>query len=308
MALPNNVISDFEGITNYPLSDYLSGFVDFIANNRLKVLDYYAGRATQANTTAFEALSYMQSQTAILSGVVEGNRNRFRDGRYWELIEMLTDIEGTLLTIENSSKWLRSAISKGNFNPQIEVERVLRMFQTLEGVADETGSNNRDRDWLNIALRNDLPEEGYTPAGGNILNVIGSNKFSLQLRSVVDNISGKKVYGIDLNRTITFEDDDLAALGYDDTIRQTVVILANLKRGQTPEFPDDGLQGSLVNGTNRNTVAYPILLRQYYNTFEKDDTLKSLKVTSIKTVQDALAISFEIETRLSEVIQETTQI
>lgn len=304
MALPKDTISDFEKITNFKLTEYLKDYVDFTNVGRLKVIDYYSGRSGAPNTDAFKALDYLLVSSRDLVAVIDGNENRLSDGRFWELIELLSEIETSISTIDNSSKWLRSAITKGNYSPQIEIDRVLRQFQTIEGVASETGSNNPDNDWINISLRNDLKEEDYTPSGGNILKVIGSNRFSLQLRTVVDNISGKKVYGIDLNRRLTFTDNDLEALSYDDTIKQTVSILANLKRGDTPEFPEDGIQTSLVSGANRNTVAYQILIRQYINTFERDDTLKALKIVDIKTVQDSLAISFEIETRLSEIIQE----
>lgn len=308
MALPEGIISDFERITKYKLEDFLSYYVDFISRHRIKVLDYYSGRSSIPNTTAFDTLKYLVAQSRILGGVIDISKDLFKSGKYWELIETITEVQTSIDTMDNSSKWLRSAISKGNFNPTVEVERVLRQFQTLETVATETGSSNPDTDWLNISLRNDLTEEGYTTGGGNILNVMGSNRKTIKLTSVVDNLSGKKVYGIDISKKISYVDDDLLALGYDDTIKQSVLVLASLKKGQTPEFPEDGIQSSLVSGTNRRTVAYPILFRQYYSTFAKDDTLKSLKVTNIETVQDALNISFEIETRLSEIIQEVSQI
>lgn len=308
MALPKGIISDFEKITNYGLTAYIEEFVDFVRVGRFQILDYYIGRVSTPNMSAFSSLRGLLDESIKLVGVIDGNRNRMREGRYWELIEVLEEMETSLETIDNTSKWVRSAISKGNFNSQIEVERVLRQFQTLESVASETGSTNPDQDWINIALRNDLPEEGYTNAGGNTLGVLGSNRLSIQIRSVVDNISGKNIYGIDFNRKITFIDDDLETLGYDATMKQSVNILAALRRGDTPEFPEEGIQGSLVTGANRQTIAYPIILRQFYNTFEKDDTLKSLRVTNIEAIQDALHISFEIETRLSEIIQEVGQI
>lgn len=305
MALPKDTISDFEKITNFKLTEYLNDYIDFTTVGRIKVIDYYSGKVSAPNTEAFKALDILKKLSLDLMSVVDGNENRLSDGRFWELIELLSEIRTSIDTIDNSSKWLRSAITKGNYSPQIEIDRVLRQFQTLEGVSSETGSNNPDADWVNISLRNDLKEEGYTPSGGNVLNIIGANRFAFKLKTVVDNISGKKVYGIDLNRKLTFKDDDVEALSYDDTMRQTVNILSSLKRGDTPEFPEDGIQASLVSGANRNTVAYPILIRQYINTFERDDTLKALKIVDIKTVQDSLSVAFEVETRLSEIIQES---
>lgn len=308
MALPENIISDFEDATHYPLQDYMQRYVNFISRERVKILNYYGGRVSSPDTQAFANLATLVDDSITLEGVIEGAKNLFRNGKYWELIEVISDMRVSLQTIDNSSKWLRSAISKGNFNPVVEIERVLRMFQTIEGAVSENGSSNPDSDWLNVAIRNDLHEEAYTTSGGNVLSIIGSNKFSFTINTVVDNISGKKVYGIDLNKKLTYTDDDLEALGYDDTIKQSVNVLASLKKGNTPEFPEDGIQSSLVTGANRRTVAYPILLRQFYSTFAKDDTLRSLKVTKIETVQDALQLNFEIETRLAEVLQEVAQL
>jgi len=57
-----------------------------------------------------------------------------------------------------------------------------------------------------------------------------------------------------------------------------------------------------VGGSNRMSVPYPVIFRQFYATFKKDDTLKSLLVKNIEIEQDALKISFEVETRFGEVV------
>jgi hypothetical protein len=308
MALPEKIILDFEKVVNYPLQRYMTSFINFIKLDRLNILNYYSGRVANANTESFSNLTSLLEQTRLLNGVIEGNKGLMRNGKYWELIETLTSMETSLETIENSSKWLRSAISKGNFSPQIEVDKVLKQFQTLEQLASSSGYTNREQDWVSISLRNNIREEDYNSFGGNKLKVQGANKLFLQLNSVVDNISGEKVYGIDIDKKLTFESDDVKVLSYKDTVKQTVKVLASLKKGDTPEFPEDGIQSSLVVGANKNNIAYPILFRQYYNTFGKDDTLKSLKVSKIDIIEDSLKIDFEVETRLGEVIQETGNI
>lgn len=308
MAIPKGTIEDFERIVNYPLKEYVSSFIDFIKLHRFNIINFYSGRSQSPNMESFDALNQLITQTRLLSGVVEGNRTRLLNGKYWELIETLSEIETTIETIDNSSKWLRSAISKGNFNPQVEITRVLRQFQTLENLSSELGSTNRDQDWVRLALRNDLSEESYTTKGGNMLTVDGKNRKYIQLRSVVDNITGKKVYGIDVNRKLSFTNDDLSALSYDDTVKQTVGILSGMRKGMNPEFPEDGIQASLTSGANRNSIPYPIIIRQIYSTFEKDDSLRSIKVTNIDNEQDWLEVGLEVETRLGEVLTETGQI
>ena len=79
-------------------------------------------------------------------------------------------------------------------------------------------------------------------------------------------------------------------------------ILVNLRQGDNPEFMEDGIQSSLIIGSNKNSLPYQILLRQLYSTFQKDDTLKSLKIVDLRTSEDSLILDLEIETRISEVI------
>jgi len=179
-------------------------------------------------------------------------------------------------------------------------------LQTLENLSKTVGSVDVENDWIKIALRNDLAEEDYTTEGGNVLSIAFRNKLKINIQSIVDNIDGEKIYGIDINKQITFIDDDLQALSYQDTIKQTVDVLANLRMGHTPEFPLDGVQSKLVVGSNRNSVAYPILFRQLYSTFQKDDTLKSFAVKKIENTEDILEMDFEVETRFGEVVPTKT--
>lgn len=306
MALPQYIVSEFSHITRYPLATYLDNFVTFIENKRDDIVNYYRGTVTKPNITSFKLLNDLLVQAEKVNDLIEIHKNRFTNTSYWELIELLSNIQTTLWTIDNSSIWLRSSITKNNFTPSIEIEKTLKQHQTLENLSQSIGSNNKEQDWISIALRNDLAEEDYTPDGGTLIKLQYSNKYSFFLESVVDNIIGEKVYGIDIYRKLTFVDDDLRTLSPKETIVQTVDILSSLKQGDTPEFPQDGIQGSLVVGSNRMSIAYSVLFRQLYDTFKKDDTLKSFKIAKIENSQDWLKFIFEVETRLGDVVVQET--
>ena len=293
MALPIGIIEEFEHVTRFNLTSYLSSYVTLINSHRRNILDYYSGRVSEPNEPSFRALNKLLKQSRDLNDLIDIHNNRLRSGSFWELCELLSNIFTTLLTIENSSKWLRSAITKNNFSPTVETTYV---------------STDRDKDWIRIALRNDLSEEGYNHTGGNNLQITGQNTLTLRLFSVVDNISGKKVYGLDIDRKLTYLDDDLKALSYEETIKQAFEILCTLKQGSTPEFPQNGIQGNLTQGTNINSVSYPVIFRQIYQTFQQDDTFKALSITKIETKQDALFVSLNAETRLSDIIEQNINI
>jgi hypothetical protein len=299
-------IENFESITGFPLVQYLIDYNIFVKSHYQNILQYYSGTLNKVPETAFNSLQSLLKRSVDLSNLIYHYHNQMRDGSYWELIELLSTIEGFLLTAENSSKWLRSAITKNNFNPNAEMIYMMRKFQTLERISSGIlGSSNPEKDWVTIALRNDLEEEEYTSQGGVPLSISTQGKFTLKLKSVVDNISEERVYGLDLLRRLTFEDDDLKALPYKKTFIQTVEILSSLKQGMTPEFPSNGLQGSLIQGTNVASVPYQIIFRQLQSTFSQDDTIRSLSITKISTLSDSLSIDLVIESRFGEIVPQT---
>lgn len=302
MALPINIVTSLQNIIRYDVGKYLDDYVVFIDNDKVNISNYYSGDVSRPNEQSFAELNRLLEESRKINSLIEVHKYRINTPEFWEIIEMLTEIDESLLTIDNSSKWLRSVITKNNFSPNAEVETVLKQFQTLENLAATLGSNSSDNDWIKIALRNDLREEDYTTEGGALVSISYQNKLRINIQSVVDNISGEKIYGIDLNKKLTFEGDDLQALSYKDTIIQTVDVLAGLRSGQTPEFPLDGIQIDLISGSNRASIAYPVLFRQFTSTFQKDDTLKSLLIKKIENIEDALMIEFEVETRFGETI------
>ncbi len=302
MALPTNIVTSFSQITRYNLSQYLDDYVNFIDNERLNIFDYYSGNVLKPKQSSFDELARLIEESRKVNSLLDLHRERMANTEFWELVDTLTQMQESLSTVDNSSKWLRSVITKNNFSPEVEVDSVLNQLQTLENLAQTLGSNDIENDWIKIALSNDLKEEDYTIDGGNVLAISYRNRLRIKILSVVDNIDGEKIYGLDFNKKITFVNDDVEALTYKDTIKQTVGLLANLRAGQTPEFPLDGIQANLVVGSNRNAIAYPVLFRQIYATFQKDDTLKSLLVKSIENTEDSLSMEFEVETRFGEVV------
>lgn len=309
MALPADIVDDFTRISRYPLKEYFSEYLNFIDFHRLNILSYYSGTSSKPNEVSFNRLDKLLSKARKLNDVMDNVKNTFKNGAYWELYDLLGDMFTVLLTIDNSSKWLRSSITKNNFNSSVEVEHTIQQMQTLERIAsDVSGSTNREQDWVSIALRNDLREEDYSPAGGNIIHISFKNRSTIRLNSVVDNITGERVYGIDLQRKIEFVSEDLVALTPRQTLEQSVDILATLIQGDTPEFPGEGIQKGIATGTNQNSISYPVLFRQYYDTFRKDDTLKALTVTKISRIEDALFIDLSVETRLGEIYETQSQL
>lgn len=302
-----DLVESFQEKTQYNLEVYFINVESFIKKNYSKIIEFYSSQknANSSIRDSFLILESLLRESNTILSIIQ-NYSDSLDSRFWDVVELVDDIKLNLLYIQNTPKWLRSSLSKGRYSYGVENEELLKQRETLELLSKRLGSSNKETDWTYIALRNDLPEEGYTSEGGIDLIIQYFNRLSLSLESVVDsNIIGQKVYGRDLSKKIQFLDDDLEILTYKETIFQAVSILVNLRQGDNPEFIEDGIQSSLIIGSNKNSLPYQILLRQLYSTFQKDDTLKSLRIVELKSLQDSLTLTLEVETRINEIIQDS---
>jgi hypothetical protein len=309
MALPSGIIERFEDDTKYPLTEYLEKYVDFISTKYKSIYLFYTGKISKIDNEPFDILEELLEESNRVDDVIDLNKGRLSTtAAYWELLESITNIKITLQTAKNARKWLRSSVSKGRNGVGIRSNTSLRFYQTLESLSKEIGSSDKENSWFRLSMENDLTEEDYTPEGGASVSTTGFGATGISINSVVDeDIIGEKVYGIDLNRKLTFAsgENDFEVLTYYQTLEQNTLVLATLTRGKTPEFDEDGVQSSLVAGSNRASIAYPILIRQYRNTFARDDSYRVMRVSDIKNTMDSLSITLELKTVLDEPVLQT---
>lgn len=312
MALPRGIIQQFEEDTKYPLSTYLEKFVDFVDNKYPVIAAFYTGKISRIESDPFDLLEELMEMANRVDDLLDIHKERLAyTAAYWELFEVLVDARITLETATKARKWLRSSVSKGINGIGVKSETVLRYFQTLEGVARETGAIDKENSWVRISMENDLIEEDYTPEGGVTLLTAGFGQTGIFLNSIVDSdIVGEKVYGIDVQAKLEFDSDenDIVPLSYLETLNQNTYILATLRRGQTPEFDESGVSESLVVGGNRASIAYPILLRQYRDIFAKDDSYRVMRVSDVATQADSLSITLELKTVFGQPVEQTITI
>lgn len=306
--IPDEYLDEFEVITSYDLRKYFNDFINFLDFHYPQIISYYEGSMTTPNAISFERLNYLLKETVRVLDLIRINSESFGNYAYYVILHNIEQIQLKLQSTDNASRWLRSSITKNNFNPRTQIDYTLHQRQSLEDVSFKV-RNSPDflNDWAQIALKNDLEEEDYTTEGGVVIKLDFLNSNRLVLNSVVDNIdSALKSYGIDIYRVTTFEDNDLKVLSYRDTLFQSVEILAQLKQGDNPDFPQLGRNEGLFVGGNISSFAYPVLIRQLLATFATDDSLKNLKITNISRKADALYIEFEVETRAGDIVQQST--
>ena len=292
----------FKSKTNVDIQQFFVNFVDFFDTNYQNIVDYYTV-GSELNSNTVNALSSLNIYAKQIRSVYNNTQKSLTN--YYDDFELLDNFEQCCIkidTVYNSQKWFRS--NKGlNFDNKTEKDFVLKQNQTLTFLAEEVGYTQPQNDWVNIALRNDLREEDYTEDGGVHLKIVFQNNADYKLKGVLDSISGVNIYGKDINKKITYVDNDLDVLGYTDTRDQTFTILLNTFRGSVPEFPNDGFDKGLL-GSNVNSIQYPVIIRQLSDVFAKDDLFKTISISDIHREQDMIFAKISVRTRVGDVFGE----
>jgi len=299
---------EFLNITGFNLEGYFRRFVDFVNNQSQQIIDYYSGLVEIMDRDSFGEYELLLEESSFVINLFDLNYERFNTINFWELMEFADDIRVKLLTIGNFSKFARSSVKKESFSNEVSIEVATRDNEPLEEMMTRFGSTDRDNDWVDIALSNSIIQEDYTSDGGVVLNVNFKNNFRFSVQSVLDNPEGDKIKGKDVDKIMSFEDDDLKILGFDDTLQQTVNILTNLKKNDNPEFQQFGIDKTLVLGMSFKAVTLPSLIRQIYQTFSTDDVVKQVQILNTKFDQDSLYMDLNVVIKSGEEQQRTLSV
>lgn len=305
-----DTLDSFENLASYDVRNFFVKYLDFIDNEYSNIINFYTGSSNVTPTVSFNKLNWLIKEQKKVVDAFVLNAGSLENYKYWVLLEYVEDIGHTLETAKNSSKWLRSSITGSGYKQQVVSETMLSQGQDLENVERNLIRSTSARDsWVETALENELREEDYTLDGGYLIKIIYKNNASLFLDGVVDNIDEpKKTYGLDVDKRIVFESDDLVVLGYEDTLFQCADILTNLKRNDDPAYPERGVNQKAVVGNNVIGVSYPTIFRELAGSFATDDSFRSLSIVDVRKDVDAVLLDFKIETKAGDYFNKTIQL
>jgi len=301
--IPDGTLDDFYEITGFDIGAYFSDFAVFYNAAFASFVDYYSGDleiVPSKYLLEYERLAKLERE---LKAVLAYKRDDLSNAKYWELVIVVEQVSKSLDTIANLDKWQRSSRQNAFFASTAQVNATLKQGVTLEKfTVDVLGSSDVD-DWSNIAIRNDLAEDGYTVDDVLLLKAEFRGSYSsVQIQSVVDVINGENVYGKDINRQLAFVDNDLEVLTPKESMVQAVEILASLTKGDNPAFPSDGIQAGVGANRNLTSTTFPVVFRQMADVFRTDDTLKAFVLRDVYIEQDSVFYEFEVQTRLDELL------
>lgn len=299
-----DILDEFQLMTGKNLREFFSKALLFFTSDYPAIVEYFSGKRKDISSLPFENFTFIKQELDSCFTLFQLFSNNMKDSRWWILLDQLEEIDSRLLTLASINRWARSSATSTSYSPTVQIDYVLLQNETLETVSKNVlGDANPQDDWVNIALSNDLEEEDYSFEGGNPLRLQLDSLVNLGItvNSVVDTIIGKSIYGRDLTKYISFENDDLTSLQYDDTIKQAADILSKLRKGDNPNFPNLGIQSTAVIGANRNLMNFPIISRQMNEVFNSDDTFKNFQMVNLSISEDNLTCAIKVTTRLNEV-------
>lgn len=304
LELQKEVLAEFRAITSCNIEEILTDATNFLVGPYNRIVSYYSGEKTKVSQADFNLFDEVERKVEVAFSVFRTQSNAFNNLKWWLLLDILEQIDSRLKSLRKINKWSKSSQTSFAFVPTQQAFYTNKQHQTLERVAqDVLKKRNPTDDWFDIAIANKLEEEDYTSEGGtSMLLSFPSINNGIDISAVVDTMVGDNILGKDLDRDLRFENDDLKVLSTTETVQQSVEILAGLRKNDNPDFPDQGLQSSIVIGGNRASLNFPIITRQYIETFASDDSLKNFQLLSLQVVEDGLEIKFQIQTRLNETI------
>lgn len=304
--LTKDIIQEFDSISKKNVEQFFNDVVIFFATYYNQLVDYYSGNSTSISKQAFTQLDTINNQCQDLMSYFNTNATRFKNLKWWLLLEQLEIIDSRLQTAYNINRWSKSSIHKFGYSPYTQLNYITKPNQSLERVAqDIVQTTNPSDDWADIAIQNQLREDDYSIKGGADLQLYFPQlNRNVNVTSVVDVMDGKSIYGKDINALFQFNQDeeDVDVLSPDDTVYQAVDILVNLHQNDNPDYPSSGLQPDIVAGANRASLNFPVINRQMSAAFATDDSLKNFTITNIQVQGVGLSIEFAVNTRLNESI------
>lgn len=286
----------FKNTTGYDILGFFNRYSSFMDIYYPSIINYYSGGALDQN--AFFELDYLLKEVTKIEPLFLLNTNRMDTVDMWELLDLFSDVQVKLLTINKTGKWMRS--SRLNTNETgVKIDKIQYQNETIEMMANDLGYSDPQNDWMNIAINNQAKEEDYTLEGGTIFSVVFQNNSNIGLDNIVDSGQGKRVLGKDVAKKISFVNNDLDVVEFEKAIAQSFEIKMNVQRNSIPEFPEYGINNELI-GTNAAALSYPALFRDVLALFRQDKRWSNVNLIDIYRKDDMVFMKIEATSILKD--------
>jgi hypothetical protein len=300
---------DFSLKAKIDLISYLDRIEVFFKEGYPQIVDYFNGISTQIDQKYINELSKLTELSLLISTQFKILRDSMHTVDYWELLDMLEDVRLKLWTTTKLPKYLRTSRTNYDYSKAFKFTYSMGNGETLEKISKGVlSSNNYENDWTEIALKNDLSEIDWDIDGGEQIELFRESFQQNIVTSMVDFLIGERVYGLDLDKKLTFVNNDLKVLTYKETAEQSASILGNLKRGDIPEFQSMGVNEAFTVGNNIASLTFSTVIREMKRNFDTDNLFVDFNVKKISYNNGDLTIEWSVGTKYELIINKTTTV
>lgn len=284
---------DFKNITGYDIQYFFQRFVTFVNSQYSYIVDYFNGG--EMNKDAFYTLEELMEESRKIEPLFVLHKNTLSTIGDWFLLDTFSEIYTKLLTIRNSAKWLRSALTSTRSNT-IKVKKILKTGESFEEVARDLNATDPQNDWLNIVTPQYITEEDYSLEKKSPIFVVNLQNIGINyIDNIVDTLDSNNILGKDINPNFIFSANDLEIVYYEDAIKQALDLILKSMTGSIPEFPEYGIPNDFI-GTTVNAFQYPIIFRAILNMFQRDSRWQSVELLDLNRNEDNIFISLRCTT------------
>lgn len=293
-----SVVLEFEEVTKYPLVQFLAEYRNFMLNSYPEINRYFSGQTAGIDNVHLTLLKDITAECKSVMAQFKNFANKFSTCGYWELMEYLEGLNTTIEKINKLPKFRRTSLTKRGYQPFIQVAAEVGGRRTMEDLANSVKQINQDNsNWVDLMLSNDINEGDWEIDTLTPLNVLVNNQVDVVVNTILDQPIGKRIYGKDIARKITFVSNDLLTVEFQANVEQKCDILLELNRGDVPENMLFGKNYQLINGVNSKSFAYPELVSDIQNTFLQDDLFEYAVVTDFVYENGSMNVTVEIKTK-----------
>ena len=275
------IVLEFEKITKFPLLKFLEEYKDFMSNSYKYINEYFSGKIETIDNAHVRALKKVTQDTATLMAQFKNFSNKFEKCGYWELMDFIDELNTNIEKINKLPKFRRTVLAKRGYTPNVEMKATVGSQRTIDDVANAINGYNVDNlSWVELMLNNDMNETDWEIDKLSELNVYINNSRSEIVTTIIDMPVGKRVYGVDIDCKIQFEQNDFKRVEYENNVEQKCNILLTLNKGDVPENTNFGKSPEFESG-NIKTFNYPEIAREIQANFRQNDLFSSVSVKNI---------------------------
>lgn len=281
--------------TGYNLQKYFEDFVLFCNAHYPLIVAHYVGNEDLGVGDSFGRLDELLRQTKEIEPLFYLKSNSLQGIEFWGILDLFSDCQTKLWSIDRSSRWLRSS-KIGRYSTNITLKRALKTRENFEQVSASLGSNNPDDDWVRISRDNQVEEEGYSSnADGAMFKINIRQEGIYDLPNIVSNLDTKEILGKDIDVQFKFEDNDLVTVEYEDAVKQALNTMLGSIKGSIPEFPDYGTSNESI-GSSVMAIQYPSMFKHIINMFQRDARWVQVNLIDIYRREDNIFMKISAKT------------